>query len=57
LGEAGVGKTRLLREARRAADASGLLALQGRAVESGGAYRPLVDAFARSSVAFADHPV
>lgn len=55
-GEAGVGKTRLLREARRAADASGLLALHGRAVESGGAYRPLVDAFARPSVAFAAHP-
>jgi DNA-binding CsgD family transcriptional regulator len=53
-GEAGVGKTRLLLEARREAERRGILALRGRAVESGGAYRPLVDAFARVSAPFAD---
>ena len=52
-GEAGVGKTRLLVEARREAERRGLLVLRGRAVESGGAYRPLVDAFARASAPFA----
>jgi DNA-binding CsgD family transcriptional regulator len=53
-GEAGVGKTRLLVEARREAERRGILALRGRAVESGGAYRPLVDAFARVSASFAN---
>ncbi len=52
-GEAGVGKTRLLIEAQREAERQGLLVLKGRAVESGGAYRPLVEAFARASVPFA----
>ena len=55
-GEAGVGKTRLLSEARRVADSSGLLTLRGRAIETGGAYRPLVDAFARRAASFADDP-
>jgi predicted ATPase/DNA-binding CsgD family transcriptional regulator len=53
-GEAGVGKTRLLVEARHEAERRGVLVLRGRAVESGGAYRPLVDAFARASAPFAD---
>jgi hypothetical protein len=39
-GEAGVGKTRLLVEAQREAERRGLFVLKGRAVESGGAYRP-----------------
>ncbi|MFD0686192.1 ATP-binding protein [Actinomadura fibrosa] len=43
-GEAGVGKTRLLAEAARHADGAGLLVLTGRAVEGGGAYRPLAEA-------------
>lgn len=55
-GEAGVGKTRLLVEARRVADRREVLVLRGRAVESGGVYRPLVDAFARASAPFADDP-
>jgi hypothetical protein len=55
-GEAGVGKTRLLVEAQREADRQGLLVLKGRAVESGGAYRPLVDAFARPSLPFTHEP-
>ncbi len=55
-GEAGIGKTRLLREARTAAEQSGLLVLRGRAVESGGAYRPLVEAFGRPAAAFAHDP-
>lgn len=53
-GEAGVGKTRLLTEAQREAERHGLLVLKGRAVESGGAYRPLVEAFARASAPLAD---
>jgi AAA ATPase domain len=48
-GEAGVGKTRLLIETQREAESRGVLVLKGRAVESGGAYRPLVEAFARAS--------
>ena len=55
-GEAGVGKTRLLVEAQREAERPGLLVLKGRAVESGGAYRPLVDAFARASLPFTHEP-
>jgi hypothetical protein len=51
-GEAGVGKTRLLVEAQREAERQGLQVLRGRAVESGGAYRPLVEAFARASARF-----
>lgn len=54
-GEAGIGKTRLLREAREAAERRGLSVLTGRAVESGGAYRPLVEAFARPAAPFATH--
>jgi DNA-binding CsgD family transcriptional regulator len=53
-GEAGVGKTRLLIETQHEAEIRGLLVLKGRAVESGGAYRPLVEAFARASAPFAD---
>ena len=52
-GEAGVGKTRLLIETQREAERRGVLVLKGRAVESGGAYRPLVEAFARASAPFA----
>jgi DNA-binding CsgD family transcriptional regulator len=55
-GEAGIGKTRLLREARAAAERLALPVLAGRAIESCGAYRPLVDAFARSAAPFASHP-
>jgi DNA-binding CsgD family transcriptional regulator len=55
-GEAGVGKTRLLVEAQREAERLSVLVLKGRAVESGGAYRPLVEAFARVSAPFADQP-
>jgi predicted ATPase len=40
-GEAGLGKTRLLIETQREAERRGVLVLKGRAVESGGAYRPL----------------
>jgi DNA-binding CsgD family transcriptional regulator len=53
-GEAGVGKSRLLVEAQREAERQALQVLRGRAVESGGAYRPLVEAFARASAPFAD---
>ncbi len=55
-GEAGIGKTRLLSEARVEAERRGLLVLSGRAVESGGAYRPLVEAFARPSAFLAHDP-
>jgi DNA-binding CsgD family transcriptional regulator len=55
-GEAGIGKTRLLREARKEAELQGVPVFAGRAVESCGAYRPLVEAFARPSVPFAHHP-
>ena len=48
-GEAGVGRTRLLVEAQYEAERNGVLVLKGRAVESGGADRPLVEAFARPS--------
>jgi len=55
-GEAGIGKTRLLSETRQLAELQGLFVLRGRAVESGGAYRPLVEAFARPSVPFSQDP-
>ena len=48
-GEAGVGKTRLLIETQREAERRGVLVLKGRAVESGGSYRPLVDPFSLPS--------
>ena len=54
-GEAGIGKTRLLIEAQHHAEHHRLLVLKGRAVESGGAYRPLVEAFAQASAPLADH--
>src|SRR6478736_238678 len=50
-GEAGIGKTRLLREVRAEAERQGLPVLRGRAVESGGAYRPLVEASTRPALA------
>lgn len=56
VGEAGIGKSRLLREARDRGERSGLITLRGRAIESGGAYRPLVEAFARPAAAFAQDP-
>ena len=43
-GEAGIGKSRLLRETADLAVARGLTALTGRAVEGGGAFRPLMEA-------------
>ena len=43
-GEAGVGKTRLTTEVAERARADGMEVLVGRAVEGGGAYRPLADA-------------
>lgn len=43
-GEAGVGKSRLLREAAASARAAGLVVLRGAAVEGGGAFRPLSEA-------------
>jgi predicted ATPase len=55
-GEAGIGKTRLLSETRQLAERQGLLVLRGRAIESGGAYRPLVEAFARPSAQFSQDP-
>ena len=55
-GEAGIGKTRLLTETRRMAEAAGLAVFRGRAAESAGAYRLLVDAFVRSATPFADDP-
>ena len=47
VGDAGVGKSRLLAEVERAATTAGLLTLKGRAVEhtSPTAYRPLTEAF------------
>ena len=53
-GEAGVGKTRLLIETQQVAEVRDVLVLKGRAIESGGAYRPLLEAFARASAPFAD---
>ena len=44
-----MGKTRLLIETQHEADRHHVMVLKGRAVESGGAYRPLVEAFARAS--------
>lgn len=43
-GEAGIGKTRLLREAAERARDAGLAVVSGRAVEGGGTYRPLTEA-------------
>jgi DNA-binding CsgD family transcriptional regulator len=44
LGEAGVGKSRLLAETARLAEETGLIVLTGRAVEGGGTYRALAEA-------------
>src|ERR687890_342352 len=46
-GEAGVGKSRLLAEAVRVARREQVHVLSGRATESGGAYRPLIEALLR----------
>ncbi|MFG2005368.1 ATP-binding protein [Spirillospora sp. NPDC048911] len=46
LGEAGIGKSRLLAETGRLAREAGMLVLTGRAVAGGGAYRPLAEALA-----------
>ena len=43
-GEAGVGKSRLVREATAVARRAGVSVFSGRAVPSGEAYRPLADA-------------
>ena len=53
-GEAGVGKDPVAGRGATEAESLGLVVLRGRAVESGGAYRPLVEAFARASAPFAD---
>ncbi|HET6940072.1 MAG TPA: ATP-binding protein, partial [Nocardioides sp.] len=45
-GETGIGKSRLLEEVARQAEAQGLAVLWGRAVEGGGAYRPIAEALA-----------
>jgi DNA-binding CsgD family transcriptional regulator len=47
VGEAGVGKSRLLTEAARLALGNRMQVLSGRATESGGAYRPLIEALLR----------
>ena len=47
VGEAGVGKSRLLTEAVRLGRGNHMQVLTGRATESGGAYRPLVEALLR----------
>jgi hypothetical protein len=52
LGEAGIGKTRLLDELARRAHEANLLVLTGRAVPGGGTYRPFADAM----LAAADRP-
>jgi hypothetical protein len=52
----GSGETRLLIETQQAAERRGVLVLKGRAVECGGAYRPLVEAFARASAPFVHEP-
>ncbi len=46
VGEAGIGKSRLLAEAVARARRLGLVALRGRAVEGGGAYRAVAEALA-----------
>lgn len=46
VGDAGVGKSRLVREASSYAANAGIAVLQGRAVLGGDAYRPLVEAMA-----------
>lgn len=53
-GEAGVGKSRLVREVAALAEDSGLQVLTGRAVPSGEPYRPLVEAM---SAALRDRPL
>ena len=55
-GEPGIGKTRLLEEVGQLAEQRNLLVLRGRAVESGGAFRPLVQAFTRPAARWADDP-
>ena len=45
-GEAGIGKTRLLREVAERARDAGLAVVSGRAVEGSGTYRPLAEALA-----------
>jgi predicted ATPase len=61
LGEAGVGKSRLAREAERLALSDGMRVLWGRSVEDGGAvaFRPLTEALMsslrRDSAVLADH--
>jgi AAA ATPase domain len=45
-GEAGVGKSRLLEEVAHHAEARGVTVLRGRALEGGGAYRPIAEALA-----------
>jgi DNA-binding CsgD family transcriptional regulator len=47
VGEAGIGKSRLLAEAGRHARDHGVHVLSGRAAESGGAFRPVVEALLR----------
>jgi DNA-binding NarL/FixJ family response regulator len=46
VGEAGIGKSRLVREVAAASQDAGVVVLFGRAVPSGEAYRPLIEALA-----------
>ncbi|MBJ7358188.1 LuxR family transcriptional regulator [Nocardioides sp.] len=54
VGEAGVGKSRLVAAATDGAEQQGLRVLRGRATEHSGAYRPVAEAFLRAGVAVRD---
>jgi DNA-binding CsgD family transcriptional regulator/tetratricopeptide (TPR) repeat protein len=54
VGEAGVGKSRLLAEARRMAQAQGMRVLVGRAADGGGTFRPVAEALLRGGAADLD---
>lgn len=56
VGEAGVGKSRLMLDARQLAQHHTLRVFAGHAFEDGGAYRPLVAALSRAAITAADDP-